>query len=103
MSKSSNLRLMSEQVLVAAAGTRVRLKTGPDYEVEVYSVTIKALSTNTGKVYIDDETCVGTKSFDIDPRDSFDFWSDKARIDLSDIYIDAAVSGEGVRIIYARD
>lgn len=104
MSLSSNLRNPAEEKTVTAAGTNERLKpAGKIDEITCYSVTIKALSTNTGKIYIGDETVSSANGFDLDPRDSLDLRSDRARIDLSEIYIDAAVNGEGVRFIYLRD
>lgn len=105
MSVSTDLYLDSEEKTVTAAGTREPLKTGQRSEVAVLSVTIKALSTNTGKIYIGGDAVASTNGFDLDPRDSLDLSTDRLdkAINLADIWIDAAVSGEGVRIIYLRE
>ena len=103
MSLSSNLKVIAEEKLVTTAGVRELLKDSRPNEVVVYTVTIKALSTNTGKIYIGDETVASTNGFPLDPRDSVTLNSEKANIDLSEIYIDSAVDGEGVRLIYMRE
>ena len=105
MSKSSDLDVGQGEKTVTAAGTREPLFAGRTEEIKVLSVTIKALSTNTGKVYIGDHTVASTNGFDLDPRDSLDLSTDRAdrAIDLSKIFVDAAVNGEGVRFIYLRE
>lgn len=101
---SSDLDVGNGEKTVTAAGTRERLVAGSRDETAVLSVTIKALSTNTGKVYIGDHTVASTNGLDLDPRDSLDLVGVKGSlISLSSIYIDSAVNGEGVRFIYLRE
>lgn len=105
MSLSSDLDVGQGEKTVAAAGTAEALLAGPTTEIKVLSVTIKALSTNTGKVYIGDHTVAAANGFDLDPKDSLDLATDRAdrAIDLSKIFVDAAQNGEGVRFIYLRE
>ena len=105
MSLSSALDIGQGEKTVTAAGTREKLFTGRPEDINVLSVTIKALSTNTGKVYIGDHAVAAANGFDLDPRDSLDLATDRAdrAIDLSKIYVDAAVSGEGVRFFFVRE
>jgi len=105
MSESSDLDVGQGEKTVTAAGTREALLTGSRGEVAVLSVTIKALSTNTGKIYVGDHTVASTNGFDLDPRDGVTLQTDNPEhlINLSKIFLDAAVSGEGVRFIYLRE
>jgi len=103
LSESSDLDVGQGEKTVTAAGTAERLATGSRYNVAVLSVTIKALSTNTGKIYVGDHEVASTNGLDLDPRDSVDLvGTEKHPINLSKIYIDSAVNGEGVRFIFLR-
>jgi len=102
LSKSSDLDVGSGQTTVTTAGTRARLATGQN--TSVLSVTIKALSTNTGIVYVGDHTVSSSVGFELNARDTVTLEtsdSDHA-INLTNIYLDASVSGEGVSFIYLR-
>lgn len=105
MSLSSALDIGQGEKTVTAAGTREPLFAGSSQDIMVLSVTIKALSTNTGKAYVGDQTVAAANGFDLDPRDSVDLYTDRADrpIDLSKIFVDVAVSGEGVRFILLRE
>jgi len=105
MSESSDLDVGQGEKTVTAAGTREPLSTGKREDVAVLSVTIKALSSNTDKVYIGDHNVASTNGFPLDPRDGVTLETDdpKHLINLSKIYIDSAVNGEGVRFIFLRE
>lgn len=105
MSQSSDLDVGSGAKTVTTAGTREPLLTGRREEVAVLSVTIKALSTNTGKVYVGDHAVASTNGFPLDANDSLDYATgDRSRlINLSQIYLDVDTNGEGVRYTYLRE
>lgn len=100
MSKSNQLDIGNGEKTITAAGTREVLAT----QTEVLAVTIKALSSNTGKVYVGDGGVASTNGFPLDPRDSVSLSTDdpEQAINLASIYLDVATSGEGVRYIYLR-
>ena len=79
---------------VAAAGTRERLVAAAS-NVQVRSVTIVAKEGNTGVVYIGGEAIAANNSPDLNPGDAVSFASGDA-FNLADVWVDAAVSGEGV-------
>ena len=72
---------------VVTAGTRVNLPSNA-----IASVTIKALSTNTGMIYVGGSGVASSNGFQIAAGDavSFDMGN------TNEIWIDAAVNGEGV-------
>lgn len=93
----------SVEKLVVAAGTRMPLAA-----VETYSshIVIQAKSTNTGSVYVGDVTVAAANGYVLAPGKEIllgglvrNPGSNEA-INLADVYIDAATSGEGVRVIY---
>jgi len=73
---------------VATAGTRVPISG----DMEVISVTVKALRTNTRNIYVGDETVSSSNGYVLAPGEAVDIEIDN----LSKVYIDADVSGEGV-------
>jgi len=96
------LRLGSGEKTVTAAGTAELLATEPN---EVISVTIKALTSNGGKIYVGENGVSSTDGLDLDAGNSVEFRvsdPEKEYIELSDIFVDSAVNGEGVRYIYLR-
>lgn len=105
MSLSTDLDVGQGEKTVTTAGTREPLLTGNREDLAVLSVTIKALSTNTGKVYIGDHAVASTNGLDLDPRDSLDLATDRPdrAINLGNIWVDVAVDGEGVRFIFLRE
>lgn len=105
MSKSSDLDVGQGETIVTTAGARVPLLTGARGEIAVLSVSIKALTTNTGKIYVGDHEASSTNGRDLDPGEPIDLSTDRPdrAIDLSKIFIDADVNGEGVRFLYLRE
>lgn len=73
---------------VSTAGTRVVLASAQ----AITSVTVKALSTNTGLIYVGNSTVASTNGFQLSAGDSVSM----DVTDLSTVYLDCAVSGEGV-------
>jgi len=73
---------------VATAGTQEALASSQ----AVKSVTIKALSTNTGLIYVGDSSVSSTTGLQLSAGDSVSL--DIAN--LATVYIDSAVNGEGV-------
>lgn len=79
---------------VTTAGTRVALATSQI----VRSVTIKAKATNTGKIYVGDSSVASANGFRLDPGETVSFEIQN----LSSIYIDSAVNGEGVTYLAVK-
>lgn len=88
---------------VTTAGTAEALASSVTYAKRVTIQAGKAGGANTGDIYLGDSTvdktsnrCLAMATGDVynPPIDSGD------RIDLADIYIDAANSGDGVKILY---
>ena len=96
------LRVESGQTVVAAAGTAVQLTTKAAGDTEVLSVTIKALSTNGGLVYVGGPGTAAANGHPLSANETQTYEvTDELRkegwiIDLSLIWLDAAVNGEGV-------
>lgn len=94
---SSNLNALgsvgSGKTTVTTAGTRVALGSS----TTTASVTIKALISNTGLIYVGNNTVASTNGFQLSPGDTVSIDTDN----LTDINIDSAVNGEGVTYIYA--
>ena len=67
-------------------------------DVEFESISIKALSGNSGKIYIGEDSDVdATNSYELDPGDAIEVTNCMAP---NGIYVDAATNGDG--ICYAR-
>lgn len=81
----------SGQKTVATAGTAEALAAS----TTVKSVVIKALYSNTGTVYVGDSSVSSTTGIELAAGDSVALEID----DLSKIYLDVSVSGEGVSYI----
>lgn len=81
----------SGQKTVTTAGTQVRLVAAS--QVVNGPVAIKALSSNTGQMYVGGSDVSSTIGFELDAEEViiFDFVGD-----LYEIWIDSAVNGEGV-------
>lgn len=76
---------------VTTAGTRVALASSQT----VKSVTVKALSTNTGFIYVGNSSVANTNGFQLKAGDT-------VSLDLSNlatVYIDSSVNGEGITYI----
>lgn len=85
---SSTIR--SGKKTVTTAGTRVVLGT-----TVAKSVTIRALATNTGLIYVGDVTVASTNGFQLSAGESVSLDIST----LSRIYIDSSVNGEGVTYV----
>lgn len=79
---------------VTTAGTRVALASSTTCK----SVTIKSLSTNTGIIYVGDSTVTSTNGFQLYSGDAVSFDISN----LSTIYLDSSVNGEGVTYLYVN-
>lgn len=77
---------------VTTAGTQVALGSS----TAIDSVTIKALSTNTGLIYVGTSTVSSADGFQLSAGDSVSLDVDN----LTDVYIDSAVNAEGVSYIW---
>ncbi len=75
---------------VAVAGTAEAL---PSSATPIKSITIKALASNTGKVYVGGSGVSSANGLELSKGESISF---NYNGNLNDIYIDADVSGEGV-------
>lgn len=80
--------LLNNKVTVTTAGTRVALAGS----TSIKSVSVKALSTNTGKIYLGNSTVASTNGMQLDAGDSATVEIDN----LSKVFIDSDVNGEGV-------
>jgi hypothetical protein len=86
---------------VAAAGTAETLASD---RTAVTWIIVQAKSTNTGRVYVGSSTVASTNGVSLLADDS-KLWppvADLAAYDLSLIYVDADVNGEGVTFEYFR-
>ena len=77
---------------VTTAGTRVALSSS----TSIASVTVKASATNTGYIYVGSSSVSSSNGFQLSARDAVSIDIDN----LSKVYIDSSVNGEGVSYIY---
>ena len=93
--------LASFQKAVAAAGTAEALKAS---SLLVKKAKLKALGTNTDLIYLGDSSVSSTVGYALAAGDEIDlhelYHADGFALDLAEIYIDAAVNGEGVSVLY---
>ncbi len=87
-------KLVTGSKTVAAAGTRERLIAVAN-NVSVKAVTVVAKEGNTGLVYVGKDDVASTNTPDLNPGDTVSLSGDEP-CNLSDIYIDVSVNGEGV-------
>ena len=80
------------QTTVVTSGTRVQLSTATN---QVAGVTVKSLPSNTGEIYVGDSAVAAGNGYILVPGEPV-FISIK---NLTAVYVDAAVSGEGVCFI----
>jgi len=97
------IRLITAQRAVTAAGTPEKLKEAPEFQQERFiSITIRAKTGNAGFIYVchwDDRATITTEghvlspgeTMPLDVHDIYDGY-----IDLSKIAIDAGTSGDGI-------
>lgn len=110
-SLSSDLQFKANRKTVTASGTReALLSTGSIYDLRVRALRVRALTTNTGNVYIGDATITTTTFSDIlAPGEvlslsvDMDEWRAGKALNLAKIFLDVDTSGEGVSFSYVRD
>lgn len=88
-SESSATTVLMGKVTVTTAGTRVQLS-GTSKPSK--AVVIRALETNTGLVYVGDSTVASTNGHRLSPGESVGL----EIADLTNVYLDSAVNGEGI-------
>ena len=93
MAASETPTLISGDKTVAAAGTAEALASASQ---RVRSVTIVAKDANTGRVYVGGSGVDSTVNSGLLAGDVLTHTTAGGWLDLADVYIDAAVSGEGV-------
>lgn len=88
---------------VTTAGTRVQLSTSVIY---AYGLKVKALAANTGIMYVGDVTVSATAGYPLPAGEEYAPLRDMPEslkglpVDLSQVYVDASVSGEKVAFTY---
>lgn len=110
MSASTDLKIQSAVKTVTTAGAREPLAVG-NGNIRVRSVTIRALTTNTGNVHVGDTRVVNTPAFSyvlaageaLSYIVDWDGWQHGEAINLNAIYLDVDVAGEGVCYTVMKD
>lgn len=77
---------------VTTAGTAVQVQS----TTAIKSLTIRALKSNTGLIFVGSSAVSSANGFQLSPQETVSLDIDNT----SKVYIDAAVSGEGVTFIY---
>jgi hypothetical protein len=91
------VRIDSDVVDIPSAGTAVQVLNTRD---KIAWIKIKSLAANTGIIYVGDSAVSATNGYELDPGGGIDgelvmdFRPDTIR--ASDIYVDAATSGNDV-------
>lgn len=91
------MRIDSDVVDIPSAGTAVQVLNTRD---KIAWIKIKSLAANTGIIYVGDSAVSATNGYELDPGGGIDgelvmdFRPDTIR--ASDIYVDAATSGNDV-------
>lgn len=85
--------IRSGQQTVTTVGTRVQLSTT---STSILSVTVKALEGNTGTIYVGGSNVSSSNGYELSSSEPVSLDVDN----LTDVYIDASVAGEGVSFIY---
>lgn len=95
----------SFEKLVTTAGTRVALSSS---KLLSSHVVIKARSNNSGIVYVGGSDVAAANGYhlaanaEVSLKDLMQQGSNE-RLNLADVYIDAATNGDGVRVLYVYD
>lgn len=109
MSQSSDLTIFSGQKVVTAAGTREPLATGKPNEMRVKTVTIRAHVTNGGDIYVGDDGVSSSVGYILSPGETVTYeveaeeWAQGLSVNLTKIFLDAAINGEGVSYTGLRE
>jgi hypothetical protein len=87
---------------VTAAGTAEALSATT---LKVSRCKIKALKSNTDLIYLGDSSVDSTTGYELNAEDEISFTDlldnpDQNCVDLAAVFIDSAVNGEGVAVIY---
>ena len=87
---------------VTTAGTRTALQSSV---LQVHTAIIKANAANTGVIYVGDSSVASTNGYELSAGEGVAIPlmlmpQTGSAVDLSAIYIDASVSGEGVSVAY---
>jgi hypothetical protein len=94
-------KLVTAHKAVTTAGTRVALSATKKV---VRKLKVRALTTNTGVIYLGDVTVASTNGYPLAAGVELDvtsiFPNDNCAVDLNTLYIDAAVNGEGLAFTY---
>lgn len=95
------MSILNGAMVVAAAGARVALAA---VRTPAHWVIIQAKSTNGGMVYIGGPAVSNISGPELAKTDSITLppVGNTLAYDLADIYIDAAVNGEGVKFIWDK-
>lgn len=80
------------KIVVTTSGTRVQLSSS----TATATITIRALSTNTGIIYVGNSSVTSSNGFQLSPQETVSI----DLSNLSNVWLDASVSGEGVTYIY---
>ena len=91
-------------VTVAAAGTAIQIYNVP---LLVNSVFIQAHENNTGNIYIGDENVSSGQGTAIGPGQPFQYSANPqlsllSEFYINDIWVDAEISGDKVRVAYLK-
>jgi hypothetical protein len=88
---------------VTTAGTRVALSATSK---KVKKLKIRALAANTGVMYLGDVTVAAANGYQLPAAAEISlvdlFSKDGDVVDLAAVYIDSAVNGEGVSLVYVE-
>lgn len=94
----------SSVVTVTTAGTAVQLSSEAR---PIPSIVIQGDLTNTGNIHLGDSTVTSSTGLAIGPGETVEITGSEvgsatAELILSDLYIDADVNGEGVRVAFFK-
>lgn len=93
--------LVTFQKVVTTAGTRVKLTAA---STKIRKVKIKALKANTKAIFLGSVTVTAANGYQLNAGDEIEildlFWRDGDIIDLTSLYIDSEINGEGVSVVY---
>lgn len=96
------LKVHTFRKTVGVAGTRERLTA---LDVKTAAVTLQALLTNTGIVYVGGDDVSSINGIELSPGDSISIGKEilglaDAKISLTDIWADVASNDEGLNVLY---
>ncbi len=100
----AQIRFTTISKTVTTAGTRVQISTTP---LLVRSVIVCGMTGNTGHIYFGGSTVAAANGVDLSAGDCTGWvpiasTGGSTAYDLSSVYVDASVSGEGANVTYAK-